>query len=265
MITFDADEFCLALAYLQEFERRLELLTDGERLLPINDASDGARIIGSFFRECNRAGLKRPLDRTDKLRYFGESGRDQSRFTVNTMRWELKELREAAFTDLRERTFLRLDDSAEHHYEKAELFGSLVSKKFPKADYDVKEAGNCYATARYTACVFHLMRVVEHGLRGLARNLKVPFPKTLELKEWAELIGDIERGVQKIIQKPKSSKRAKDLQFYNAAAAQLLYFKDGWRNHVMHTRANYDEYQALVVMTHVREFMQHLAAGRKQY
>jgi hypothetical protein len=259
MIIFDADEFCLALVHLREFERQLDLVPDGERHLPANDATKGALIIGSFLRECDRAGLKRPLDRVDKLRYFGELGRDQSRFTLNTIRWELRELREAALTDLRERTFLRLDDSAEVQYEKAELFGNLDSRKFPKADYDVREAGNCYATGRYTACVFHLMRVAEHGLRGLARNLKVPFPRTFELKEWAELIGDIEKQVQKIIQKPKSSRRTKDLQFYNEAAAQLRYFKDGWRNHVMHTRANYGEYQATIIMTHVREFMQHLA------
>jgi hypothetical protein len=55
MITFDADEFCLALVYLTEFERRLELLTDRERPLPTNDASHGAGIIGIALRDYQKA------------------------------------------------------------------------------------------------------------------------------------------------------------------------------------------------------------------
>jgi hypothetical protein len=259
MISFYADEFCLALTYLQEFERSLDSLTDGERPLPANYASEGSRIVGNFLRECHRTGLKRAVDRGDSLRYFGEIGRDQSRYTLNVIRWELARLREAALTDLRERTFLRLDDSEDAYYEKAELFGRLVGQKFPTAKYDISEAGNCYATGRYTACVFHLMRVAEHGLRRLAKSLKVPFPQTLETKEWAALIGDIENEIQGIIQKPKSLKRTKELEFYNSIAAQFRYFKDGWRNHVMHTRANYDKAQASILMVHVSEFMQHLA------
>jgi hypothetical protein len=103
------------------------------------------------------------------------------------------------------------------------------------------------------------MRATEYGLRTLARKLRVPFPKQYELKTWEGLIKDIERQIQQIINKPKSPQRAKDLEFYNAAAAQFRYFKDAWRNHVMHTRASYDEYQAMSVMIHAREFMQHLA------
>ena len=108
------------------------------------------------------------------------------------------------------------------------------------------------------------MRVAEHGLRALAKKVGVPFPKTFDLKTWDELIRSIEQEIQKIILKPKSSQRSKDLEFYNTAAAQFRYFKDGWRNHVMHTRTSYDEPQAISLMAHVREFMQHLATRLKE-
>ncbi|MFZ1980558.1 MAG: hypothetical protein WAU61_04570, partial [Smithella sp.] len=49
------------------------------------------------------------------------------------------------------------------------LFGDFVNAKFPSASFDIIEAGNCFATARYTACVFHLMRVLEIGLSTLAK------------------------------------------------------------------------------------------------
>ena len=35
---------------------------------------------------------------------------------------------------------------------------------FPGASFDVTEAGNCFAFERFTACVYHLMRVAEFGL-----------------------------------------------------------------------------------------------------
>jgi hypothetical protein len=174
------------------------------------------------------------------------------------------ELRMAVFTDLRNRIFLRLEEASEPYYQNPTLFGDLVARRFPKANYDIQEAGNCHASGCYTACVFHLMRVAEHGLRALAKRVKVPFPKTFDLKTWDELIRSIEKEIQKIVQKPKTSQRSKDLEFYNTAAAQFRYFKDGWRNHVMHTRTSYDEHQAMSVMIHVQEFMQHLATGLKE-
>jgi len=88
------------------------------------------------------------------------------------------ELRLAVLTDLRKRIFLRLEDSAEDLYEQTRLFGDEVAERFPKAAYDINEAGSCLAAGRYTASVFHLMRVAEYGLRTLAKPLKVKSPKT---------------------------------------------------------------------------------------
>lgn len=66
------------------------------------------------------------------------------------------------------------------------MFGEKVSLNFPSALEDIKEVGNCYATDRNTACVFHCMRVVEYGLRALAKRLRVKLPKNLhiDLAEW---------------------------------------------------------------------------------
>jgi hypothetical protein len=52
-------------------------------------------------------------------------------------------------------------------FELVEPYGVLVSKKFPNLTEDIQEAGKCYACARYTACVFHLMRVMENGVQRL--------------------------------------------------------------------------------------------------
>ena len=44
-------------------------------------------------------------------------------------------------------------------------------------------------------------------------------------------------------------------------AKEFRYFKDAWRNHAMHHREYYDEPQALSVLNHVREFMQHMVVS----
>ena len=47
------------------------------------------------------------------------------------------------------------------YFEKVDLFGPEVNAAFPSTVYDIEESGNSYASGRNTACVFHLMRVLE--------------------------------------------------------------------------------------------------------
>src|SRR5439155_6631659 len=73
-----------------------------------------------------------------------------------------------------------LESSKQPFLMKPALFGEQVTTAFPSVAFDVEEAGNCYAFARPTACVFHLMRVMETGLKALGRSLNDPRfdPKT---------------------------------------------------------------------------------------
>jgi hypothetical protein len=38
---------------------------------------------------------------------------------------------------------------------------------------DADEAGKCFAVGRYTACVFHLMRIMERCVQKMGRDLGV--------------------------------------------------------------------------------------------
>jgi len=266
MLKFRADEFFAVLREFFELEHRIGLIFEekgGNEKLTESQAARARFVINALFFECERAALFRPLERQERLEQSGILGQDQTKYTLETVKWELMELRMAVLTDLHKRVFLRLEDSSEDYYEQTKLFGDAVAERFPKGAYDINEAGSCLAAGRYTASVFHLMRVAEYGLRALAKKLKVKSPTTFELKTWDELIREVERQIQAIIQKPKTRRRSKDLEFYNTVAPQFRYFKDGWRNLVMHTRTNYDEHQAISVMVHVREFMQLLATRLK--
>ena len=48
-------------------------------------------------------------------------------------------------------------------------------------------------------------------------------------------------------------------RFYSEAAVQFTYFKDAWRNYVVHENRIFDEDKALQIFEHVRAFMQSLA------
>lgn len=53
-------------------------------------------------------------------------------------------------------------------YEANFLFGDMVAVRFPSLSWEIAEAGKCLALERNTACVFHLMRVVEGGCEFLS-------------------------------------------------------------------------------------------------
>ena len=50
-------------------------------------------------------------------------------------------------------------------------------------------------------------------------------------------------------------------QFYSEATQDFRFFKDAWRNHVMHVRLPVDEEKAKVIGDSVRHFMSHLATN----
>lgn len=133
---------------------------------------------------------------------------------------------------------------------------------FPSADPELLEAIKSYQFELNNACVFHLMRVAEYGLRALARERSVSFPtKPVEWAHWQDLLTQIDRSVDAQWAKA-SAGPAKDaaLGFYKGALAHFHAFKDKYRNAVMHVRKRYDEHEALQALTQVRDFMAVLSA-----
>lgn len=127
---------------------------------------------------------------------------------------------------------------------------------FPSSEYDTKEAGYCLALGRATACVFHSMGVLEHGLKALAAEFSVP----TNHKAWGDIIPQIENGIKRI---PRATNKPKDWRehqkFCAEAAAQFMHLKNAWRNHTAHARVKYTEEEAEAIYRHVRDFMQHLS------
>jgi hypothetical protein len=170
-------------------------------------------------------------------------------------------LMDALKSELEGKLFLFVPSGRSKYYQWHGILSAEAKTSFPSAHTELMEAGNCVATGAYTACVFHCMRALEHGLRALAKNVR----KKFDVQNWQNIIEQIESAIShhgKTLRKGLA--KSKKLQFLSAAAKEFTYFKDGWRNHVSHNRASYNEEEALVILNHVRSFMTHLASKLKE-
>lgn len=181
---------------------------------------------------------------------------------IEELHIELDGLLKTIDVELGRRWFQYLPAAKAQKQRTAESDWSDVIKAFPKTNREIVCAMNCYATGNDTAAVFHLMRVAEHGLRALAKERKVALPKSkpVEWGTWREIMKGLATQVE-LIETTKKAGASKDraLAFYSGAAADLSSFKDEYRNQVMHVRSFYDEHEALLIMTRVKEFMSRIS------
>jgi len=90
------------------------------------------------------------------------------------------------------------------------------------------------ALGEWTACVFHSMRVLEHGLRELASRVELS-ADAMAQENWKNVIDQIEAKIRAMEALPKSAEKSASLKVYSQAALQFRYFKDAWRNYISHT------------------------------
>jgi hypothetical protein len=248
----------MSLFYATHFD-----LSPDENEVSSEEQSYNKGLIPLTVAQLERFQLKESLKYARRLSEYLETGG----YTYGDYKSRIAILRERIDDELRDITFMFIPERKVKFYENNSLFGENVQTNFPSAVDDIKEAGSCFATGRATACVFHCMRVVEHGLRSLAKDLRVRLPKKrhIDLEDWGGLIDAIEGKIGTIERtKRRTKKREIDLQFYHGAAAQFRHFKNAWRNHVMHSRVIYELEDAGIVLRHVDEFMRHLASRLKE-
>jgi hypothetical protein len=174
--------------------------------------------------------------------------------TYGQTREDIRSLKLSLDVELDTRKFFFVPPERSEYYSGDEFFlvgkffGKMepfqeVLKVFPSTGDDLVEAGNCLALDRPTACVFHLMRVMEVGLKAIAKALGFTYSSN-----WGKCLADIE----------KQGQRAEP--FFIEAVAYLRSVKNAWRNPTMHIERIYSEQEAEHIFNAVQAFMQHLAS-----
>lgn len=153
--------------------------------------------------------------------------------------------------------FLSIDSDKTKFYTETNLFGAEVAERLAPAIGDIEEAGKCLALDRGTACVFHLMRVMEVGLKRLASDLGIPYAPS-----WESYIDQINtRIAQK--HKKKGIHWKRDEPYFKEIVGDLLTVKVAWRNPTMHIVRTYTPDEADQVFAAVRTLMQRVAVRAK--
>ena len=78
----------------------------------------------------------------------------------------------------------------------------------------------------------------------------------IEYSTWEDILKDLRTAINsKLSQIKRGIKRQQLQEFYNPVLSDIESFKDAWRNHVMHTRREYNAKDVASIMSHVHRFM----------
>jgi len=182
---------------------------------------------------------------------------------------KLTSIREDIDIGMFHHVYIQVESGVRRYLEPLKLLGDAVVSAFPSALPDIREAGDCVAVGLNDAAVFHLMHIVEWGLRALAAHLglsrividrKTKKTIPMEYSDWERILNQMRDKVdKKVAAMKRGPKKQEAQQFYYPAFLEVAGFKDAWRNHIMHTRGNYTREDALAVFSHIQRFMQSLA------
>jgi hypothetical protein len=153
--------------------------------------------------------------------------------------------------EMEDKLFMYVPPDRACFYGAKELFGVEVNNKFPGIQFDLVEAGNCYASGRGTAVVFHLMRIMEIGVQQLGTKLGVGLANE---KNWQNILNEVNKAIASL-----SKSKAPGTVEMSQASANLYAVKLAWRNEVMHPNDTYTLEEADNLIRQVRIFMQQLA------
>jgi hypothetical protein len=130
-----------------------------------------------------------------------------------------------------------------------------IEDAFPSAIPEFKRAGRCFAYSENTACVFHLMRIVDLGLQAVAASLTVP----CDARNWAGIAEKITRAMEQKYQ-TKTDEWKKSEPFYAGILADIQAIGRAYRNEAMHdAKKVYEEQDALYLLTVVDHLITNLA------
>lgn len=203
-----------------------KLLKDVKKQCESIDLQISAMCIGEFLRN-----VKGSVSSKQLIQVLSE--------TENSIRREMSTVK-----------FFYMPNKQADFYSKEELFGKAVNAKFPSIRYDMVEAGNCLAMGRGTACVFHLMRIMEVAVQEFGKKLGVNLST---VKNWHNILDEINKAIKALPSKASGTVEM------SQASANLYAVKLAWRNEVMHPNDKYTPEEAKNVLRQVKLFMEQLA------
>lgn len=152
--------------------------------------------------------------------------------------------------ELRLSTVFLMPRMSGDYYSNPNPFGDEVFNNFSSASFDIEEAGKCFALGRYTACVMHLQRVMEVGLKAYGAYLGIVLINPILTKAQSEMNSR---------NSASSWGTTNEKEFCENLQPLLHSVRVAWRNPSMHADQKYTEEEAEDIYNAVKGFMRHLA------
>jgi hypothetical protein len=257
MLRIHAKDFVLL---LQSLDRTANYLTinDGNEWSEETYDSTYQKIISLLDdakRVCGKFGLKYASPSLARIRKSCE----EKPYSNTELQISLKSLGNLIKDELNDRVFMYVPTERTKYFpEEGPLFGASVQNAFPKMTADIEDAGWCLTVGRGKASVYHLMCVMEHGIRFLAtKRLKVLKKTQIEHLTWQKILDPIYTAIASL---PTRTSREKAKQErLSEAVIYLKHVKDAWRNPTMHVRRQYTLEESERVFECVKAFTVFLA------
>jgi hypothetical protein len=141
---------------------------------------------------------------------------------------------------------------------------AVVIKSFSSARQEILSGIDAYAFGNNVACVFHMSRVAEIGLRALGKERRVKLkhkgkPIDIEWATWGGVLSAIDAKIIEITKKPNGPQKDKAFNFYKSAASDLRAIQSLYRDPTMHFREEYDPGQVQSAIFRTKSLMEALS------
>lgn len=249
MEKFGASSFYLLITYIANMRNAAQAeISSGKTSIVLGDetAADMKESAKEIKDACEALGLSISAKVANAVMWHVS----QKPIAVAEYHAQMEHLETDIRYEMEEKLFFYLPASRANFYDQQELFGVAVNATFPTIQFDMVEAGNCYAAGRGTACVFHLMRIMEVGVQGFGAKLGVTL---VNEKNWQNILDEINKAIKTLNPKDPGTVEMSE------ASANLYSVKLAWRNEVMHPNDTYTLEEAENLIRQVKIFMGQLA------
>ena len=254
MLIFDADNFLSLASMLTAVEKTAETLAPDHATTSLNQSTKD--LVNSRLplaqKICEEIGLKMSALR------IKDTLSELDRLTYRDIGARFREIRDRIRDELSLCLLLHIPSENRTAYENADPFGTRVTANFGSAAYDTEEASKCLALDRSTACVMHLMRVLEAAIDAIALGVGVKITAVKSVVAWEQLLNMIRDAIQ-TNNKTNAPPWIAARPFFESAYAYLHAVKDAWRNPAMHAEQKYTPDEAERIYTAIKNLMTHLS------
>ena len=261
MISFHAEDFVSLTSLFNNIARIYPCFEENQKISSQQNQAISVCLKG-LRKHCAKLGFELAVNQIDRILEAIKELKPKTKIDNRKFAFMFQELINRINDELITLNFYALTKSKANYYNTKHPFGKQVANSFPSACFDIEESGKCFATARYTACVMHLQRALEIGLKAYGNSLGIMTLITSPQPSWNTVLDKTRKEIKErndalIKNKVWASVAQKD--FCENIQPFLEAVKIAWRNPSMHADKIYNEEIVEDIFGTVKRFVRHLS------